>query len=86
MTCAEDQAAVAEEVRLTIVEALRDGDPIRAEGIARVVASSYPKSGQCWPEIAGRIKDAALAAGVPVETGGVVLWTASSIPAGLTTA
>lgn len=72
----EDRAAVLQEVRLIIVEAMRDREPIRAEALARIVASSYPRSGMGSGEIAQRIKDAALAAGVPVEAGGVV-WRES---------
>ena len=67
MTSAEDRAAVLEEVRLIIIEAVRDSNPVRADGIAKIVAYHYPRSGLTSSEIAERIKDAADAVGVPVE-------------------
>jgi hypothetical protein len=66
----DDQNAVLEEIRLIVGEAIRDGDAVRAEGLAKVVAWTYPNSGLSASEIAERIRDAARAAGVVIDQGG----------------
>ena len=65
----EHREAVLDEVRLIVMEAMREGDRVRADGLAKVVASSYPHSGLTGAQIAERIREAAGVAGVPVETG-----------------
>jgi hypothetical protein len=67
MTSAEDQAAVLEEIRLTIIEAARERDIIRADSVANFIAAAYPLSHLSIGEISARIVEAALAAGVQVE-------------------
>jgi hypothetical protein len=63
----EDRNAVLNEIRLIVIEALRDLDKVRADGLAKIVASTYPRSGMTSADIAERISAAALAAGIPVE-------------------
>ena len=66
--CDDDRDAVLNEIRLIVIEALRDADAIRADWIAKIVASTYPRSGMTISDIAQRINTAALSAGVRVET------------------
>jgi hypothetical protein len=65
----DHRAAILEEIRLIIVEALRNGDAIRPDALARIVAASYPMSGLSEEQIALGIKGAAAEAGVPVLPG-----------------
>jgi hypothetical protein len=67
MTSAEDEAAVLDEVRLLIVEAVRERDVIRADHIAKFIAAGYPLSTLSVGEISARIIEAAFAAGVEVD-------------------
>src|ERR1044072_1655828 len=67
MTSAEDQAAVFEEIRLLIVEAVRERDVIRADHVAQFIATAYPLSKLSVGEISAQIMEAAFAAGVEVE-------------------
>jgi hypothetical protein len=69
MFSSEHRKAVLEEVQLIVMEALREGDRVRADGLAKVVASSYPHSGLTSTQIAERIREAAGVAGVAVEPG-----------------
>ena len=64
----EDQKAVQEEIRLIVKEAKRDGQPVKADGLAKIVAWTYPHSGLTVDQIADRISEAAVAASVPVST------------------
>jgi len=66
--CRGDRDAVLNEIRLIVIEAMRDADTIRADSLAKIVAWTYPKSGLTSSDIVERINVAALAAGVPVET------------------
>ena len=67
MTSADDQAAVLDEIRLLIVEAVRERDVIRADNIAQFIAAAYPLSKLSIGEISALIMEAAFAAGVEVE-------------------
>lgn len=62
----EDQKAVQEEIRLIVKEARRDGQPVKVEALAKIVAWTYPHSGLSVAQIADRIGEAAVAAGVGV--------------------
>ena len=62
----EHQAAVLEEIRLIIVEALREGDAIRPDLLAKIMAKSYPQSGLTEERIREGIRQAASVAGVTV--------------------
>ncbi len=62
-----DRRAVIQEVRLIIVEALREGDLIRPEYIATFVARSYPNSGFAQGQIAQHIRKSAIIAGARIE-------------------
>lgn len=64
-----DAASVAEEIRLLLVEALREGDVVRPDEIAKYVASAYPRSGLSQQQIADRIRTAAIQAGVQTVSG-----------------
>ena len=64
----EHRTAVLEETRLIVVEALREGDGVRAVSLAKVIALNYPKSGIAEAEIAEAIKQACIEAGVRIET------------------
>lgn len=65
----EDQRAVSEEIRLIVREAKRDGQPVKADGLAKIVAWAYPHSGLSAPQIADRISQAAAAAGISIYQG-----------------
>ena len=67
-TYVDDRDAVLNEIRLIVIEAMRDADTIRADSLAKIVAWTYPKSGLTKSDIVERINVAALAAGVAVET------------------
>jgi hypothetical protein len=81
----EDQKAVSEEIRLIVKEAKRDGQPVKADGLAKIVAWTYPHSGLSAAQIADRISEAAVAAGVSVYHGNAarrsVMTVAYSMPA-----
>jgi hypothetical protein len=68
-TSEDHRAAILEEVRLIIVEALRNGDAIRPDALARIVFESYPMSGLSEQQIALGIRGAAAEAGVAVLSG-----------------
>jgi hypothetical protein len=65
-TSEDHRAATLEEIRLIIVEALRNGDAIRPDALARIVFTSYPRSGLTEERIALGIRGAAAEAGVKV--------------------
>jgi hypothetical protein len=67
MNSAEDYVAVLDEIRLAIVEAVREGDVIRVDNIANFIATAYPLSQLTVGEISVRIIEAAFHAGVQVE-------------------
>jgi hypothetical protein len=81
----EDQKAVSEEIRLIVKEAKRDGQPVKADGLAKIVAWTYPHSGLSAAQIADRISATAVAAGVSVYQGNVarrsVMIATHSVPA-----
>ena len=56
-----------DEIRLLIVEAVREHDVIRADNIANFIAAAYPLSELSLGEISARIMEAAFVAGVQVE-------------------
>jgi len=62
----ENRKAVEEEVRLVMVEALREGDTIRPGELAGIVAAAYPNSGFRKEQIEHHLYKAATLAGVPI--------------------
>ena len=60
----EHRAAALEEIRLIIVEALRNGDTIKPKALAKVVFTSYPNCGLTEERIALGIRGAAAEVGV----------------------
>ena len=63
----EHRAAVLEEIRLIVVEALRNRDVVRPDVLARSVWGNYPDSGLSESQIEEGIRQAAAEAGVTVE-------------------
>ena len=63
----EHRASVLDEIRLIIVEALRNRDVIRPKALASIIRKSYPDSGLSEALIAAGLCEAAAEAGVPVE-------------------
>jgi hypothetical protein len=61
----ENRKAVVEEVRLIIVEALREGDTIRPGELAGIIAAAYPNSFR-KEQIEQHIRKAATMAGVRI--------------------
>ena len=76
----DHRQAVLDEIRLIIVEALRNGDAIRPESLAKVVHTSYPNSGLSEQQIAVGIRGAAAEADVKVVTACAEPVRASAAP------
>ena len=62
----ENRRAVVEEVRLIIAEAIRDGDTVKTDSLAKIVAMSYPNSGFRVEQIEQHLCKAATKAGVRI--------------------
>lgn len=65
--CTEHRASILDEIRLIIVEALRNGDVIRPGALASIIAKTYPASGLSETKIAAGLCEAAAEVGVMVE-------------------
>ena len=69
----EHRASALDETRLIIVEALRNGDVIRPDALATIIASSFPDSGLSEAQIAAGLFEAAAEARVQVQPSQVEL-------------
>jgi hypothetical protein len=65
-TSEDHRTATLEEIRLIILEALRNVDAIRPDALAKIVFASYPRNGLSEERIAVGIRGAAAEAGVKV--------------------
>ena len=61
-----DRDSVLDEIRLAIMEALREGDTLRPEKLAQIITAVYPQSGFEEDAIAAMVRRKAVLAGVKV--------------------